>query len=67
MNLTPIIRSLDNDDFAKIIGSCRGKRDAFPYVAARYDPLFEFHIDLPHEDTAPEPMEKWVHDETRFE
>ena len=64
MNIAPSLRSLSDEDFAKVIAACKTRREAFPYFLARHDSAAEFHIDLPGED---QPMEEWLEDEENFE
>jgi hypothetical protein len=68
MNISPLIRQLDNEDFEKLMASLKRQRDRFIYRAARQDHAFEFHIDLPKPDDQPaREMGEWLHDESNFE
>ena len=64
MNIAPILRSLDKEDFAKVIASCKTRREAFPYFLARADSQSEFHIPVPGENAAP--MDEWLNEEKNF-
>ena len=50
MNMTPVIRQLDAEDFKKMYAACRGPRERFYLKLASLDPDFEYHVDLPAED-----------------
>lgn len=67
MNMQPILQQLDLEDFRKMLAACN-LRERFFLQIARLDPSFEYHIDLPDPDGPedPEPMEKWLANETRF-
>ena len=49
MNLQPIVRQLDDEDFAKMLAACASERERFFLRIARLDRSFEYHIDLPKE------------------
>lgn len=64
MNIAPILRSLNKEDFDKVIAACKTCREAFPYFLARSDSEAEFHIVVPGENATP--MDGWLQDEKRF-
>lgn len=51
MNLTPIIRQLDREDFQKMLQASTLREQLYLRIA-RLDPAFGYHIDLPGEDSS---------------
>lgn len=68
MNMQIILRQLDTDDFGKMLKACKSSRERFYLEAARINPNFEYHIDLPGPDgpTKPVDMQTWLADKERF-
>lgn len=68
MNMQPILQQLSREDFQKMLVACQSPRERFYLEVARADPDFEYHIDLPGPDgpEAPQPMNVWLDDKTRF-
>ena len=68
MNMQIILRQLDTDDFGKMLKVCKSSRERFYLEAARINPNFEYHIDLPGPDGPTEPidMQTWLADPKRF-
>jgi hypothetical protein len=64
MNIAPILRSLRQEDFDKVIAACKTRREAFPYILARNDNEADFHIVVPDEER--KPMDDWLQDEEKF-
>lgn len=64
MNIQPIIRSLDAEDFGKMLAACTTRRDRIYLQIARHDPLFEYHIVLPGDPA--QTNEEWINDPKRF-
>jgi len=50
MNMQIILRQIDTDDFGKMLKACKSSRERFYLEAARINPNFEYHIDLPGPD-----------------
>lgn len=68
MNLTPLIQKLRLEDFHKMLRACSNRRERFYLEAARCDPGFEYHVDLPRPDGEQvfQDMATWLADEKNF-
>ena len=75
MNMTPLLRQLSKEDFNKMLAACTLREGLFMGIAL-VDPSFEYHIDLPKEQSQGKvnsaqqeglaDMAAWLADEKRF-
>lgn len=62
MNMKPILTSLSDEDFAKMLAAACNRRERFYLEMGRRDPGFEYHIDLPREDGSCQPWNEFLAD-----